>query len=173
MASLPRRVFLVITLDDCMIGSSTFWSKAVGMPVKGGYDGPCTNTFGKCFHAGAEVAEEDMRALQGIIPDMVIDARDCEHAPFPSQNDVVGRKSLVEHKTLASLLLSVQARARKVLTDIKKRAEELNARHPGSTLYTSWACTPSTSFWSPGLLAAFPAISTFWWSSLLASGRCT
>ncbi len=38
-----------------------------------------------------------------------------------------------EHKTLASLLISVQARTRKVLTDIKKRAEELDARHPGST----------------------------------------
>ena len=91
------------------------------MPVTGGYDGPCINKFGKCFHAGAKVAEKDIRALQGIIPDMVIDARDCEHGPFPSQNDVVGQKSLVEHKTLASLLLSVQARARKVLADIKKR----------------------------------------------------
>ena len=43
---------------------------------------------------------------------------------------------------------------------------------PDQPLYTSWACTPSTSFWSPGLLAAFPAISTCWWSSLRASGRC-
>ena len=64
---------------------------------------------------------------------MVIDTRSSIDGPFSSQNDVVGRKSLVEHKTLASLLLSVQARARKVLTDIKKRSEGLDARHPGST----------------------------------------
>ena len=89
---VARRVLLVIKLDDCMIGSSTFWSSFSRrwVPVKGGFDGPCTNTFDKCFHAGAEFAEEDMRALQGIIPDMVIDARDCEHGPFPSHNDFVG-----------------------------------------------------------------------------------
>ena len=60
-------------------------------------------------------------------------ARDCDAGPFPSPNPIVGCKSLFEHKTLASLLVSVQARARKVLADIKRRAEELDARHPGST----------------------------------------
>ena len=55
-------------------------------------------------------------------PDKAIDARDCEHGPFPSPNPIVGGKNLFEHKTLASLLVSVQARARKVLTDIKRRA---------------------------------------------------
>ena len=77
--------------------------------------------------------EVSVRLIQGIIPDMAIDARDCDAGPFPSPNPIVGCKSLFAHKKLASLLVSVQARARKVLADIKKRAEELNARHPGST----------------------------------------
>ena len=85
------------------------------------------------FAAGAEVAEEDVRLIRGIIPDLAVNAQDCDAGPFPSRNPIVGRKSLFEHKTLASLLVSVQARARKVLADIKKRAEELDARHPGST----------------------------------------
>ena len=53
--------------------------------------------------------------------------------PFPTSNPLVGCKTLVEHKTLASLLVSVQARVKKVQTDIQKRAEELDSRHPGST----------------------------------------
>ena len=64
---------------------------------------------------------------------MVIDARDCDAGPFPTLNPLVGCKTLVEHKTLASLLVSVQARVKKVQTDIQKRAEELDSRHPGST----------------------------------------
>jgi len=48
-----------------------------------------------------------MRALKGIIPDTVIDARDIEDGPFSSHSDVVGRKSLVE-KTLASLFADSQ-----------------------------------------------------------------
>ncbi len=55
-------------LHDWIVNFFVMLVKAVGVPVKGGYDGPCTSTFGKCFHVGAEVAEEDMRALQGIIP---------------------------------------------------------------------------------------------------------
>ena len=41
--------------------------------------------------------------------------------------------SLFEHKTLASLKVSVEARANLVRSDLKKRAEDLDARHPGST----------------------------------------
>ncbi len=52
---------------------------------------------------------------------------------FPLRTLSVGRKTLVGHKTLASLLISVQARAKKVHTDIQNRAKELDARHPGST----------------------------------------
>ena len=41
--------------------------------------------------------------------------------------------SLFEHKTLASLKVSVEARANLLRSDFKKRAEDLKARHPGST----------------------------------------
>ena len=41
--------------------------------------------------------------------------------------------SLFEHKTLASLKVTVEARANLVRSDLKKRAEDLDARHPGST----------------------------------------
>ncbi len=147
-------------LHDRIVNLLVRLFKAVGVPVKGGYDGPCTNTFGKCFHAGAEVAEEDMRALQGIILDMAIDARDSEDWPFASH----GQNCLVEHKTLASLLLSVQARARKVLTDIKKRAEELDARHPGSKFVHELSLYPEFIVLVTGPFGNLPAISTFWWS---------
>ena len=43
------------------------------------------------------------------------------------------RVSLFEHKTLASLKVTVEARANLVRSDLNKRAEDLNARHPGST----------------------------------------
>ena len=41
---------------------------------------------------------------------------------------------LFEHKTLASLKVTVEARANLVRSDLKKRAEDLDARHPGSTV---------------------------------------
>ena len=70
--------------------------KAVGVPVKGGYDDTCKGTFGMSFAAGADVAEEDgQRVLQGIISDMAIDARDCDAGPFPSPNPIVGCKSVL------------------------------------------------------------------------------
>ena len=68
--------------------------KAVGVPVKGGYGGTCKGAFGMSFAAGADVAEEDVRVLQGIIPDMAIDAQDCDAGPFPSPNPIAGCKSL-------------------------------------------------------------------------------
>ena len=105
----------------------------MGVLVKGGYDAPCKIFFSKSFDAGAQIDEVSVRLIQVTIPDMAIDARDCEHGPFPSPNPIVGGKNHFEHKTLASLLVSVQARARKVLTDIKRRVEELDARHSGST----------------------------------------
>ena len=70
--------------------------------------------FNKCLHVGDNIDEVDARLLQGIIPDAVIDARDCDAGPFPTSNPLVGCKTLVEHKTLASLLVSVRARAKKV-----------------------------------------------------------
>ena len=42
--------------------------------------------------------------------------------------------SLFEHKTLASLKDTVESRAKAVQSNLKKRAEDLDARHPGSTI---------------------------------------
>ena len=42
--------------------------KAVGVPVKGGYDAPCTNFFSKSFDAGARIDVVSVRLIQGIIP---------------------------------------------------------------------------------------------------------
>jgi hypothetical protein len=120
-------------LHDRIVNALVQLIKAVGVPVKGGYGDPCTNTFSKSYFAGAHIDEISARMYQGILPDGVINALDCDAGPFPSPNPLVGRKTLVEHKTLASLLISVQARAKKVHTDIQNRAKELDARHPGST----------------------------------------
>ena len=37
--------------------------------------GTCKDTFSKCLNVGDVTDEEDQRLIQGIIPDMVIDAR--------------------------------------------------------------------------------------------------
>jgi hypothetical protein len=50
---------------------------------------------------------------------------------FSPPNPLVGCKSLVEHKTLTSLI-SVRTHAAKEFTDIKEQADEPD-RHPGST----------------------------------------
>ena len=120
-------------LHDRLVNAFVQHADEARVSTKGGHRGTCKDTFNKCLHVGDNIDEVDARLLQGIIPDMVIDARDCDAGPFPTSNPLVGCKTLVEHKTLASLLVSVQARAKKVQTDIQKRAEELDSRHPGST----------------------------------------
>ena len=77
--------------------------------------------------------EEDQRLIQGIIPDMVVDARGRVNGETFPDNPLDDRVSLFEHKTLASLKVTVEARANLVRSDLKKRAEDLDARHPGST----------------------------------------
>ncbi|MEI6872924.1 MAG: hypothetical protein WCL08_11635, partial [Verrucomicrobiota bacterium] len=120
-------------LHDRIVNNLVILAKAARVPTKGGHGGSCKDTFNKCLNVGEYVDEVSARLLQGIIPDMVIDARDCVAGPFSTPNCLVGRQTLVEHKTLASLLMSVKSRAKKVHTDIKNRAEELDLRHPGST----------------------------------------
>ncbi len=44
-----------------------------------------------------------------------------------------------EHKTIASLKLSVEELASLILTGRKKRAEDLDAHHPGSTCLRAFA----------------------------------
>jgi hypothetical protein len=122
-----------VRFHDRIVNSLVKHIKRAGVPVKGGYDDTCKDTFGKSFGAGAQIDEVSVRLIRGIIPDLAVNAQDCDAGPFPDPNPLVGCKILFEHKTLASLLISVPARAKKVLTDIKKRAEELDVRHPGST----------------------------------------
>ena len=64
---------------------------------------------------------------------MVIDARGRINGETFPDNPLDDRVSLFEHKTLASLKVTVEARANLVRSDLKKRAEDLDARHPGST----------------------------------------
>ena len=65
MASLPRRVSgdHARRFHDRIVNALVKLVKAVGVPVKGGYDGTCKGTFGMSFAAGADVAEEDVRVL--------------------------------------------------------------------------------------------------------------
>jgi len=78
--------------------------------------------------------EDGQRLLQGIIPDMLIDARGCGGGPFNAlPNRLVGFQTLGEHKTLASIGMSVEARAELIQQQYEKHAQELDARYPGST----------------------------------------
>jgi hypothetical protein len=48
-------------------------------------------------------------------------------------NRLVGRQTLVEHKTLAATSISVKARAERVKRQYQQRAQDLDATFPGST----------------------------------------
>ncbi len=85
------------------------------------------------FWDGDATDEEDQRLIQGIIPDMVIDARGRINGGIFPDNPLDDRVSLIEHKTLASMKVTVESRAHTVQRDLKKRAEDLDSRHPGST----------------------------------------
>jgi len=88
----------------------------------------------KCLKVGDVTDEEDQRLFQGIIPDTILDARGRINGGASPDNPVENRVSLFEHKTLASLKDTIESRAKAVQSDIKKRAEDLDARQPGSTL---------------------------------------
>ena len=64
---------------------------------------------------------------------MVIDARGRINGGTFPDNPLDDRVSLIEHKTLASMKVTVESRAHTVQRDLKKRAEDLDSRHPGST----------------------------------------
>ena len=120
-------------LHDRVVCSLVEQIRAARVPVKGGHTGTCKDTFSKCLKVGDAADEEDQRLIQGIIPDMVIDARGRINGETFPDNPLDDRVSLFEHKTLASLMVTVEARANLVRSDLKKRAEDLDARHPGST----------------------------------------
>ena len=100
-----------------MIESSAIWSsifRRLG----------CRSKVGTAVYtSGLPLGEEDASLLQGRIPVMLIDGQDCGAGPFSPPSALVGCKAFVKHKALASLLMSVRARAVKVFTDTKKRAD--------------------------------------------------
>ena len=107
---------------------------------------------------------------------MVIDARGRVNGETFPDNPLDDRVSLFEHKTLASLKVTVEARANLVRSDLKKRAEDLDARHPGSTFVQELASYPglmeNTLSWSRVPLPTSLATSTPLWISLRGSGPC-
>ena len=88
--------------------------------VKGGHTGTCKDTFSsKCLKVGDATDEEDQRLIQGIIPDIVIDARGRINGGTFPDNPLDDRVSLIEHKTLASMKVTVESRAHTVQRDLK------------------------------------------------------
>ncbi len=63
---------------------------------------------------------------------MLLAASMTEHC-FPD-NPLDDRVSFFQHKVLTSMSMMVKTRANLVRSDLEKRVEELDARHPGSIL---------------------------------------
>ena len=103
-------------LHDRIVNALGKLVKAVGVPVKGGYDGTCKGTFGKSFAAGAEVAEERCACTTRHHPrhGHRRSRLRCGTFSLPESYRRLQISFCIEHKTLASLLISVQARARLV-----------------------------------------------------------
>ena len=69
------------------------------MSVEGGNTGKYKGTFSKCLKVG-DADEGNQRLIQGVIPDMILDARGrIKGGTFPD-NPLDDRVSLFEHKTL-------------------------------------------------------------------------
>jgi hypothetical protein len=65
---------------------------------------------------------------------VLVDARNCtSNDQFQAPNKLLGCQTLIEHKTMASLGMTVEDRQSKINTDIKKHAQELDRQNPGST----------------------------------------
>ena len=122
-------------LHDHIVNALLFLLRDAGIPCRGGPLGSCKHIFSKCFNAGSVTTDEDkQRLINGIIPDGLVDARNCSsNGPFQAPNKLMGYQTLIEHKTLASLGTSVEDRQRKINADIKKHAQELDRQNPGST----------------------------------------
>ena len=69
--------------------------------------------------------EEDKILIQGIIPNMILGARGRINGGIFPDNPLDDRVSLFEHKTLASLKVTVESRAKAVQSYLKKRVEDL------------------------------------------------
>ncbi len=74
-----------------------------------------------------------LKNLQKMIPDGWI-GRLLLDAPFNSPlNRLDNRETFVEFKTLASLVMTSNARAQQVQSETEKRAHDLDLKYPGST----------------------------------------
>ena len=92
---------------------------------------------------------EDQRFINGIIPDMIIDARgriNC--GTFPDNNRLDNRVSLFEHKTLASLNVAVESRVDAVQSDLKSMQRFLMPVIPARLLFKSSRLKANTLSWS-------------------------
>ncbi len=111
---------------------------------------------------------------------MTIDAQDCEDGLFSPHSDVVvdrnysigSRQNLLLNTQLLPVFFYPFRPVPERFTDIKKRAEELDALHPESTFVHELGLYPENIVLVTGPFGSLPAILTFWWSSLRASGRC-
>ena len=121
MVSPQLLVFLVITSGAFTIEWFALWSSLfdqrgctslVGIRARKG-------TFSKCLKVGDATDEEDQRLIQGIIPDMVIDARERINGGTFPDNPLDDRVSLIEHKALASMKVTAESRAHTVQRDLK------------------------------------------------------
>ena len=70
--------------------------------------------------------EDGQRLLQGIVPDGFLKAQGHGDPANPLSN----RRNIIEHKTLASLLISIQERVRQVQRQSWRVARSLDARYP-------------------------------------------
>ena len=62
-------------LHDRMLSTLVAFVRSAQVSVKSGDTGTCKDIFSKCLKVGDATDEKDQRLIQGIIPDMVIDAR--------------------------------------------------------------------------------------------------
>jgi hypothetical protein len=79
-------------------------------------------------------AADDQAALNGIIPDALIDARAIPQPKDFHFTKIHGKVSLVEVKETSSQKQTVEERANLIESDIEKAAASLDAKYAGSTV---------------------------------------
>jgi hypothetical protein len=122
------------TTHDSMVTYVVGLLKDNGIVSRGGGFGSVKGIFSKSIDQ-SKISPEDQRVCQGIIPDVLINAR---HAPrqkgFHDDNKLHDCVTLGELKTTSTQLESVEERARRIDPDIEKAAAKLDRKYPGSTV---------------------------------------
>jgi hypothetical protein len=108
-------------------------AKQYGVPICGGGFGSVKGIFSKNINQ-SNVRPEDQAALNGIIPDALIDSRSIPQLTDFHFTKINGVFSLVEVKSSYRSCKTVDARATRINSDIKKAAIALDAKHAGSTV---------------------------------------